>query len=182
MKARSDELDLDALVQLDKVPAAGRTETIKTDETQRELLARRFDVDGVHAFDAKLVISRFRGGYRVEGDVAGTVVQPCVVTGDPVVQHIEQRIDRVFLPARDEAVQAGAGAEVFVNLEDEDFPDYFEGNEIDLADVAMEVFALAIDLYPRAPGAELPLQATGDDPAEASPFAALRQLGKDKGN
>ena len=43
----------------------------------------------------------------------------------------------------------------------------------------MEVFALAIDLYPRAPGAALPEEGAGDDPAELSPFAALKALKKD---
>jgi uncharacterized metal-binding protein YceD (DUF177 family) len=66
-----------------------------------------------------------------------------------------------------------------VNLEDDDLPDYFEGNEIDLADLVLEVFALAIDLYPRKPGAELPEDMAGDDPAELSPFAALKALKKD---
>jgi uncharacterized metal-binding protein YceD (DUF177 family) len=52
-------------------------------------------------------------------------------------------------------------------------------DEFDLADLVIEVFALAIDLYPRKPGVELTEELKGDDPAELSPFAALKSLKKD---
>lgn len=179
MTRRQDELDLDARVRIDRIPAAGRVVDIAADEEQREELARRFRVDAVPAFGAKVTATRFRGGIRAQGEVWGEVIQPCVVTGEPVRQAIRETIDRVFLPSRDEVLEHGAGAEVFVNLEDDDFPDYFEGDEIDLADLVMEIFALAIDLYPRASGAALPGEGAGDDPSDLSPFAVLKGLKKD---
>lgn len=179
MTQRPDEFDLDAKVRVDKIPTAGRVVTIKTDDAQRAVLADRLKVSEVTAFSAQVTATRFRGGIQAKGNVEGTVIQPCVVTGDPVTQAISEPIDRVFLPGRDEASEATAGAEIFVNLEDDDLPDYFEGDEIDLADLVLEVFALAIDLYPRKPGAELPEDQRGDDPAELSPFAALKALKKD---
>lgn len=179
MSVRPNELDLDAVVKVDKIPAAGRVVTIETDAEQREALAERLKVTEVTDFSARVTATRFRGGIRAQGEVRGTVVQPCVVTGDPVSQTIEEPIDRIFLPGRDAASEATAGAEVFVNLEDDDLPDYFEGDEIDLTDLVLELFALSIDLYPRKPGAELPEGMAGDDPAELSPFAALKALKKD---
>ncbi|RDE08974.1 YceD family protein [Pelagibacterium lacus] len=179
MTRRLQALDLDGVIQVDKIPGAGRTVKITTDAEQREMLAERFKVSAVPAFSADLVASRFRGGIQAKGRVEGMVVQPCVVTGDPVEQAISEPVDRVFLPGHDAASEATAGAEVFVNLEDDDLPDYFDGNEIDLGELAMEIFALAIDLYPRKPGAELEAGSAGDDPAELSPFAALKALKKD---
>lgn len=179
MSQRPDEFDLDAKVRIDKIPAAGRIVSIQTDAEQRAVLADRLKVSEVAAFSAEVTATRFRGGIQAKGHVNGTVVQPCVVSGDPVTQQISEPIDRVFLPGHDEASEATAGAEIFVNLEDDDLPDYFEGDEIDLADLVLEVFALAIDLYPRKPGAELTDDLTGDDPAELSPFAALKALKKD---
>lgn len=174
-----DEFDLDARIRVDRIPAAGRVVDVAADEQQREDLALRFRVDALDSFGAKVNAIRFRGGIRAQGEVWGEVVQPCVVTGEPVHQAIRETVDRVYLPGRDEALEHGAGAEVFVNLEDDDFPDYFEGDEIDLADLITEVFALAIELYPRAPGAALPEDGAGDDPADLSPFAALKALKKD---
>ncbi len=179
MSQQADQIDLDARVRIDKIPASGRVVKIETDEDQREILAERFKVSEVNAFAATVTATKFRGGIRALGQVTGTIVQPCGVTGDPVTQDIDEPIDRVFLPGQDDASQVGAGAEVFVNLEDDDLPDYFEGDEIDLTELVTEIFALAIDLYPRAPGAELDAQSAGDDPALSSPFAALKALKKD---
>lgn len=168
--------DLDARIRVDKIPAAGRVVKIDADEKQREALAKRFGVSEVQSFAANVTASRFRGGIRALGHVEGSIVQPCVVTGDPVSQTISEPVDRVFLPGHDAASEATAGAEIFVNLEDDDLPDYYDGDEIDLGETVMEIFALAIDLYPRAPGAELESGVAGDDPAELSPFAALKAL------
>ena len=179
MTQRLDEFDLDAKIRVDKIPSAGRVVTIKTDAEQRAVLAERLKVSEVTDFSAQVTATRFRGGIQAKGTVSGTIVQPCVVTGDPVSQTINEAIDRVFLPGHDAASEATAGAEIFVNLEDDDLPDYFEGDEIDLADLVIEVFALAIDLYPRKPGVELTEELKGDDPAELSPFAALKSLKKD---
>ncbi|WP_127142715.1 YceD family protein [Pelagibacterium montanilacus] len=182
MTGDADHIDLDASMRLDKVTPTGRTETIGTDEQQRELLARRYGVTKVGAFSARVTLTRFRGGYRAQGVVEGWVVQPCVVTAEPVTQDISEPIDRVFLPGAPPSEDVSSGAEVFVNLERDDLPDYFEGDEIDLGELVMEVFAMAVDLYPRLPGAELPGEVLGDDPAELSPFAVLKNLRDDKGN
>lgn len=179
MTVTPNEIDLDAVIKVDKIPTDGRVVTIETDDEQREALAERLKVSKVTDFSAKVTATRFRGGIRAQGNVVGTIIQPCVVTGDPVSQSIDESVDRIFLPGQDAASQATAGAEIFVNLEDDDLPDYFEGNEIDLTELVLEVFALAIDLYPRKPGAELPGGVAGDDPAELSPFAALKVLKKD---
>lgn len=179
MSESPKEIDLDAVVKVDKIPADGRIVKIEPDDEQLEALAERLKVSRVTAFSAMVTATRFRGGIRVQGDVEGAVVQPCVVTGDPVDQTIAEPVDRIFLPGHDAASEASAGAEIFVNLEDDDLPDYFEGDEIDLTDLVLEIFALSIDLYPRKPGAELPEESAGDDPAELSPFAALKALKKD---
>ncbi|WP_417581201.1 YceD family protein [Pelagibacterium sp.] len=179
MTQRPDQFDLDAKIRVDKIPTAGRVTVIKTDAEQREVLAERLKVSEVTDFSAEVTATRFRGGIQAKGNVSGTVIQPCVVTGDPISQTISEPIDRVFLPGHDAASEATAGAEIFVNLEDDDLPDYFEGDEIDLADLVLEVFALAIDLYPRKPGAALAGEQAGDDPVELSPFAALKTLKKD---
>lgn len=178
MTVSPDNLQFDAIVRRDQIPAEGRPVALKADDEQRAALAQRFAVTSVEAFAADVTASRFKGGVRVAGRVHGTVVQPCAVTGDPVTQFIDEPVDRVFLPGRDRNADARAGSETWVNLEDDAFPDYFEGNVIDLSDMLMEVFAMAIDLYPRAPGAELDAAAKGDDPANISPFSVLKGLGK----
>lgn len=168
----------DAVLRRDQIPAEGRPLVIAADQEQRDALATRFNVSAVGAFAADVTAMRFRGGVRIKGRVYGNVVQPCVVSGEPVTQFIDEPVDRIFLPGKDKAADATAGAEVWANLEDDAFPDYFDGNEIDLADVLMEIFALAIDLYPRLAGVELDDKAKGDAPEDLSPFAVLKGLHK----
>ena len=111
----------------------------------------------------KLHAVKFRGGIRVTGRLTATVTQPSVVTLEPVRQEIAEPIDRIFLPGGEKDFAGPANAEIFVDLEGEDVPDHFEGNEADLTDLIVETLALAVDLYPRAPGESL------DDAGLANP-------------
>lgn len=173
-------LDFGTRILVDRIPADGRSLSVKADAEQLAALAERFGVDEVTGFSAEILAKRFRGGVRVTGLLEGGVVQPCVVTGEPVASRIEEEVDRAFLSGRDAAAEATPGAEIFVDLEQEDFPDWYEGNELDLDAVLMESFALAIPLYPRAPGAALPEDAGEEDEEETSPFAALKALKRDE--
>ena len=99
-----------------------------------------------------------------------------MVSLEPVTQSIDEPVDRIFLPSGEKEYAGPAGAEVFVDLEGEDLPDHFEGNEADLTDLVVETVALAVDLYPRRDGESLAdVVPQADDLAE-KPFAALAAL------
>jgi uncharacterized metal-binding protein YceD (DUF177 family) len=65
--------------------------------------------------------------------------------------------------------------EVFVDLDD-DVPDHFEGNEVNLSELIIETLALALDPYPRAEGASLDQLGVKLEDDEVSPFAGLKSL------
>jgi uncharacterized metal-binding protein YceD (DUF177 family) len=113
---------------------------------------------------------------RVAGILDAVTVQPCVVTFVPVRQVMHEPIDRIFLPAAEAPKTSPAHPEVFVDLEGDDPPDYFEGYEIDLSEAIVETVALALDPYPRAEGASLEDAGLPPDEPEASPFATLKSL------
>ena len=58
-----------------------------------------------------------------------------------------------------------------------DPPEVMDDTTVDVGALAEEMFVLAIDPYPRAPGAELPADG-GDQPQseDESPFAVLREV------
>ena len=90
-----------------------------------------------------------RGGWRLDGRLGATVVQPCVVTLEPVTTRIDQPVRRTWLP------DAGRPAvEVVVEADADDEPEPL-GERIDLGLVATEALALAMPAYPRKPGAAL---------------------------
>jgi hypothetical protein len=104
------------------------------------------------------------------------VTQPSVVTLEPVRQSISEPVDRIFLPGGEKPYAGPANAEIFVDLEGEDVPDHFEGNEADLTDLIVEILALAVDPYPREPGVSLDDLGLEPDGDQSSPFAALKAL------
>jgi uncharacterized metal-binding protein YceD (DUF177 family) len=166
----------DAGIRLDSMPTSGRDVDLTPTADERAALAERLGVTSIDALAVKLHAVKFRGGIRVTGRLTATVTQPSVVTLEPLQQEIAEPVDRIFLPGGEKAYAGPANAEVFVDLEGEDIPDHFEGNEADLTDLIIETLALAIDLYPRAPGESVEALGLTSAPVEDHPFAALKAL------
>ena len=166
----------DASIRLDSMPTAGRDVELVPAADERAALAARLGENAVDALSVKLHAVKFRDGIRVTGRLTATVTQPSVVTLEPLQQEIAEPVDRIFLPGGEKDYAGPANAEVFVDLEGEDIPDHFEGNEADLTDLIIETLALAIDLYPRAPGESVEALGLEPEPLEDHPFAALKAL------
>jgi len=167
----------DAVVRLDRLPASGRDLKVSLDEPTRAVLAEALKLSAVDSFDAMLTVVPLRGGIRAQGRVTADIVQASVVSFEPVGQHIDEVVDRVFLPGA-QAHKPTPGSEMFIDLEDDDFPDHIDGPEVDLSALLIETMALAIDPYPRHPGESLDTLGVkiGDEPS--GPFAALEKLKK----
>ena len=64
-----------------------------------------------------------------------------------------------------------------IDPEAPDPPEVMDGTTIDIGALVEEIFVLAIDPYPRAPGAELPANGGVEPGSEGeSPFAVLREV------
>ena len=167
----------DAIVRIDRLPATGRDLTVSLDEPTRTALAETLKISAINRFEATLTVAPLRGGIRALGRLVADIEQPSVITFEPVAQHIDEPVDRVFLP-ENHAHKSTPGSEIYVDLEDDDFPDHIDGPEVDLSALLIETLALAIDPYPRSPGESLDSLGikVGDGPV--SPFAALEKLKK----
>jgi uncharacterized metal-binding protein YceD (DUF177 family) len=166
----------DAAVRFDNLPAGGRHVKMRASAAELAAATAVLKVKAVERFEADLEAKPMRGGVHVRGRVRATIEQLCVASFVPVKQHIDEPVDRIFLHGREHKETPAPGAEVFVDLEGEDFPDYFEGPEVDFSPLLLELVALAIDPYPRAPGVELPDLGEEADDLDASPFAELAKL------
>lgn len=165
----------DAVVRIDKLPAAGRSLKVEADARIRSDIAEAMKVTAVTRFQAELTIVPLRGGLRAQGWLKAHIEQPSVVTFEPVFQDIAVDIDRVFLPASGKE-QPAPGSEVFIDLEDDDFPDHIDGPEVDLSALLLETLGLEIDPYPRAAGESLDALGLDAKDGEEGPFAALARL------
>lgn len=166
----------DASIRLDSMPTVGRDLTLSVNAEDRQAIAAQLGITAVEKLDVKLHAVRFKGGIRVTGRLAATAVQPSVVSLEPVTERVEEPIERVFLPGGQKDYAGPADAEIFVDLDGEDVPDHFEGNEADLSALIVETLSLALDPYPRLPGESLgELRDAGDTGADL-PFAGLKIL------
>jgi uncharacterized metal-binding protein YceD (DUF177 family) len=166
----------DAAIRLDSMPVTGRDVHVTPTAEENAAIAERLGFTSVEGLEVTLHAVRFRGGIRVTGRLTATVTQPSVVSLEPVVQQLAEPIDRVFLPGGEKPYAGPANAEVFVDLEGEDVPDHFDGNEADLTELIIETLALAADPYPRAAGESLDDLGLKPDLVEDHPFAALKAL------
>lgn len=167
-----------ASIRVDSMPPTGRELKLTVGEQDRAQIAALLDVTEVQALEVSLHAVKFRGGMRVTGRLTASVVQPSVVTLDPVRQEISEPIDRVFLPGSEKPRGATANSEILVDLEGEDLPDHFAGPEVDLSSLITETLALVIDPYPRAEGESLDALGLTAPDGEVSPFASLKSLKK----
>lgn len=133
---------------------------------------------------ARFELRRWRKvGVAVEGRLIAHAVQACVVTLAPVDQQIDESFCMRFDPDAAELSGSDDG-EIDVDAFAEDPPDQLEGGRVDLGAILCEQFALALDPFPRAPGAELPEdyredgQDAPEDGKKPSPFAILDKLRK----
>lgn len=171
----SDELDWRFPVTVSDLPPGGTEFELVPDEAARASLAERAGVPALLALVARLTVRpEGRAGAAVEGTLAATVRQICVVTLEPFENEVAETISLRFAPAG----TAAAPAPQVEEIGGEDPPEPLIDGKLDLAPVVAEFLTLAVDPYPRKPGAQFsPPDADGtEDGKEPSPFAALAKL------
>lgn len=154
------------LLPLGSVGQEGRQQVLEAAEGERAALAARFRIPAVESFRAELRLwPEADGSIRVDGRLAAEVVQTCVVTLEPVAQRVEEPVALRLLPSGVEPAD-----------DDPDQPDEIPSRNgaVDLGEALAEQLALALDPYPRAPGAVLPEEASDADEGPMAALAALR--------
>ena len=160
-------------LRLDTIGAGEREIVIEADADERKALAGRFRLLAIERLAATVAVKRDAAGVLASDHLSGAVVQACSVTGDPVPAEIEEDFAIRFLPEG-----SGSGDEVELSEEDCDTV-FYAGGAIDLGEAVAETLALALDPFPRSPGAEAALREAGVlSEEEAGPFAALAALRK----
>lgn len=166
----------DAIVRIDRLPAGGRDVKVSLDGATRAALAEALKLSAIDSFEASLVVVPFRGGIRAQGRLIAEIVQPSVVSFEPVGQRIDEQVDRVFLPEPHGHQKPTPGSEIFVDLEDDDFPDQLDGPEVNLSALLVETLGLAVDPYPRRDGESLDSLGVDLGNGPSGPFAGLEKL------
>ena len=161
-------------LRLDQIRDGERLD-LTADEAERRAIAERLGLASIDRLEAHAVLSRTGAIVRVDGRILSSLEQSCVVTGEPVVAHVDEPFALLFTP---EPGEAEPDEEIELGEEDCDTV-FYDGAQIDLGSAIADTLALSIDPYPRSAGAEVALKEAGVLTEEqAGPFAALAALKK----
>ncbi|TPM41465.1 DUF177 domain-containing protein [Mesorhizobium sp. B2-3-4] len=150
-----------------RLPQKGLPVVVEADASQRAALAEAHGLLSVEAYRAELLVASWkRNGVKVTGRVEADITQACIVTLDPIEAHIDEPVEALLLPEDSKLGRQGfeGGGEILLDADGPDSPETFSGDTIDVGALAEQFFGLAIDPYPRKPGASL---GAGDDTGAA---------------
>jgi len=151
-------------VDIGRLPPGGAVYDLKATPAERAALAQRFDLLALHRLEAEVRLERLAGGLlRLSAALRADVVQACVITLEPVHDYIDEPFTVLYRPGT-------AGGEVAVVLSGASEPvEPLPSDILDVGDAVAQQLSLALDPYPRVPGAIV----TAPGEARVSPFAAL---------
>jgi uncharacterized metal-binding protein YceD (DUF177 family) len=145
-------------------------------------IARALDLPSLESLEARYELARNGERVKLEGRIRASLHQTCIVTLDafPVSLDVPVKLD--FAPEaeliaaaqrREEREEKGE-IDLEILLNEEDPPEPIVDGMIDLGAITVEFLALALDPYPRKPGASFDTELGTSK--EESPFAALAKL------
>ncbi len=153
--------ELSRPVAAERIGAAPFETRVEASAEECRALAVRMQIPAVLSLSCEFRLRRERAEViDADGRLHARVVRICVVTLDEFEAEVMEAFAVRFVPA-------GAEAEEIDPEADDEIA--YNGKMLDLGEAAAEQLALALDPYPRRPGASLPDEA----PAPARPFAAL---------
>ena len=142
---------------------AGLTVTVEATAEECVAIALRLMVPSIEAVTCRWALRPApRGAFEADGSLVARLHQECVVSTDIFpVELVEEFAVRFVSAGKDDD-----------SIDDPDEPDelLIEDGTLELGEATVEQLALALDPYPRKPGAVLP-EEPGDAPT--NPFDAL---------
>ncbi len=158
-------------VAADRVGRDGLVLEIEAAPAERASLARRYGIIALGALKAECRLKPVAGGMiELSCAFSAHVTQKCVVTLAPVEAGIAESFELRYaldptvlpLPVEDE-----------IDMAADDPPEALAGGAIDLGEAVAQHLALALDPFPRAPGAAFD---AGGPEKTGNPFAILSRL------
>lgn len=164
-------------VAVAQIPETGLHRDIEADAAIRRAVAEMGGLRDVLSAQASFDVTPRSGGrFEVTGRVRARIGQTCVVTLEEIESEIDEPVELMFAPP-DQIPQMASLVDEAEQSDEEtpDPPEPIENGMIDLGRVATDALYLAVDPYPRKPGAVFESLVEAPDP-EDHPFAALKAL------
>jgi|SRR5579864_1372110 len=172
----SNNFEFSRPIDVHRLPPAGGAYEIVASPAECAALAKRFDLLTLDRLEARVQLSALAAGfYRLSATLQADLTQPCVVTLEPVKSRVAEAFALLYgaVDEQKEVVLDGNSETV----------EPIEGGMIDIGEAVAQQLSLALDPFPRAPGAPAP---SDTSPSESqrldSPFAVLAKLRKPEGS
>ena len=174
----TDSLPMTQIYNLNRLGNAGDEVHFAADPAQRAAIAQWSAVPALGAWAAEVTLTKLGPTrFGLDFTITADVTQACVVTLESVPSHLEHKFHRElhFTGLVRHKLGADSGAELVLDVGDEEGPEEIESLHYDLAAPALEEYVLALDPYPRKAGVAFDAPKAGLDAPE-SPFAVLKGL------
>ena len=157
-------VELSRPIDIAKIGGSGLRLQVTASVEECTALARRMVIPAVHSLTCSWAVTRGADGvsFTAHGTLTARVTRVCVVSAEEFETPVEEIFTVRFVPEGTEQEDPDPD-------DDDEVP--YSGGTIDLGEATSEQLALALDPYPRMPGAEAPEVDGGD----RSPFAILRR-------
>jgi uncharacterized metal-binding protein YceD (DUF177 family) len=155
------------------VPSRGLDVDREASEREREALSSALEIVSCERLDVHYRIRPLdKGRYAVSGTLEAEITQSCVVTLDTLASSIKEAFEAEYWP---EAQGDAPGGHIDTVALDE--PEFIRNGIVDIGSLIVDRLALAIDPYPRKPGAVFEWPDAADEQRRVdSPFAALKNF------
>ena len=162
-------MDWPVTINIESLPADGKTVMIETNEEQRQAIAARLAVPSVDQLSARITLHALDRGMEVSGQLDALLARICVSTLQPMEEQISEDISVKF--SRD-AGDLPEDSEISL---DDMTVEHLETEEFDLSEYLVQCLALAMAPYPRIEGADGLVEDFGKS-GESSPFSVLKSV------
>lgn len=159
-------VELSRVIELGRIGPAGLDVRVDAGTAECGALAQRMNLPSVLSLRCDFHLSLDGEAVDARGHLRARVVQTCIVSLEEFEATVEERFQVRFVPSGTES-----------DDEDPDSIDElpYEGHAIDVGEAAAEQLGLALDPYPRMPGATLPDDVTAEHTGAFAALAALRR-------
>lgn len=156
-------------IELSRLNQGEQRFAINANAAERAALAARFGLVALDKLEAAVRLGRIAGGLvRLEAELTADVTQTCVVSLEPVKNHVAENFTVLY-------GEGGEAREVTLDGEAETI-EPIVGGIIDIGEAVAQQLSLALDPFPHAPGVTNVQLAAGPDANAGSPFDVLAQL------
>lgn len=175
------ESEFSRIENLPKLAARDKPLVLTADEGERRALAKRAGIPAIEFFETSFKVSKTGPEtFEITGTIKATLILTCGRSLKDFTSKIEESFTETFI------TQGGYDKMAEDDLEERDDYEVFEGDEIDLGEMAAQLMILAIDPFPHLKGdfpekvvtSGVKILSEEQDRLEKSPFSKLKSLKK----